>query len=76
MALVKGVRKLNEYQIKTIANLLLEIGKWLLLSVVFSSFFAQGTKLIGPKEIAIALVIAFTIIIIAIWMLKGVKKDE
>lgn len=66
-------RKLNRAQIKAIADLLLEIGKWLLLSVVFSAFLSGASVVVGPKEIAIALILAFILIIIAIWMLKEVK---
>lgn len=75
MALVKAIRKLNEYQIKAIANLLLEIGKWLLLSVVFSSLFIREFTAIEIKRVIGALVYAFAIIVIAIWMLKEVKKN-
>lgn len=71
---MKGVRRLNEHQIKAIANLLLEIGKWLLIAVVLSSFFSQETR-IGPKEMAIAIVLAFAIIILAIWILREVKNE-
>lgn len=75
MILVKSLRKLNEQQIKAIANLLLEIGKWLLLAVVFSSLFTQE-KRIEAKEIIIALMLAFAIIVFAIFMLREVKKNE
>lgn len=67
-------RRLNKVQVKAIADLLLEIGKWLLLSVVFSSLLPTSPVVIGIKEIVIALILAFILIIIAVWLLKEVKE--
>ena len=66
--------RFNETQIRAIANLLLEIGKWLLLTVVFGSFFVQG-ELLNYIKITVALIYAFLCIAIAIWILREVKKD-
>lgn len=71
-----GFQKLNEIQIKAIANLLLEIGKWLLLSIVFSSFFTTTGKPLSILEIAIASVLTVALIMIAVRLLREVKSDE
>lgn len=70
-----GFRKLNKVQIKAIADLLLEMGKWLLLSIVFSSLLAGSSVMIGIREIIIALILSFILIIIAVWLLKEVKEE-
>lgn len=61
-------------QLRAIADLLREIGKWLLLSVVFSSLIPSTTVVIGIREIVTALILAFLLIIIAIWLLREVKE--
>jgi hypothetical protein len=69
-------RKLNKTQIKAVADLLLEMGKWLLLSIVFSSFFAATGKPLSTGEIAVASFLAALLIVIAIRLLKycGMKS--
>lgn len=74
MSLVKRLRKLNKAQVKAIAELLIEIGKWLLLAVVFSSFFSQG-QTTAPGTIIISALLAVSIIVFAVWILKEVKDE-
>lgn len=71
MNVVKRLRifKLNDVQVKAIADLLLEIGKWLLLAVVLSSFFIDNQG-ISDRSRVIGLIFAFIVISVAIWMLK------
>lgn len=71
-----GFYKLNKTQIKAVADLLFEIGKWLLLSIVFSSFFTATGKPLSILEIALASFLAVLLIIIAIRLLKEVKTDD
>lgn len=61
--------QLNDIQIKAIADLLLEIGKWLLLAVVLSSFFIDNHT-ISDQSRVIGLILALIVISLAIWMLK------
>lgn len=65
--------RLNAVQIRALAELLLEIGKWLLLSVVLSSFLPDQVVSAGLKDVIVAAVWAFVLITIGIWMLKEVK---
>lgn len=66
--------KFNQTQIKAVTNLLLELGKWLLITIVFGTILLQQIDKINSKEnVVIALVIALLLIIYAIWLLKEVK---
>jgi len=76
MKLMKRLLKFNDTQIRAIANLLLEIGKWLLVTVVLTAVFAQKNQAIDWESVTRCSIYALIIIVTAIWMLKGVKKHE
>ena len=66
--------KFNQTQIKTIANLLIEFGKWLVISVVLSTLFSQQIKNISSREnVVVALILGFLLIMYAVWILREVK---
>lgn len=68
--------KLNNLQIKAIAELLIELGKWLLLAVVFSSIFSTAATKFVINNVILALSWSLILIIIAIRLLKEVKQHE
>lgn len=64
--------KLNQTQIKTLAGLFVESGKWLLLSIVFGTVFSNQSQ-VKDEDIRTALTVAIIAISYGIWLLKEVK---
>lgn len=68
--------KLNQAQIKAAANLLIDVGKWIIVSIVLTTVFNQNasSKKISDLTLALAFVLALTLITYGIRSLKGVKE--
>ena len=71
---MKRLPSLNQTQLKSVADLLLDLGKWLLITIVLGAIFSPQIKETNPeKSVIIGLILSMLLIIYAIWLLREVK---
>lgn len=66
----------NKAQLKATADLLLEVAKWILISVVLASFVPSFGIELKKEGLGVALILALVLYLGAMRLLKGVKGND
>ncbi|KKQ89392.1 MAG: hypothetical protein UT11_C0027G0012 [Berkelbacteria bacterium GW2011_GWA2_38_9] len=66
----------NAIQIKTISNLMIDLGKLFFTASIVGFLFSEVTKQISPISFAGGLITSVTYFVIGVNMLKLIKENE